>query len=96
MVEVWKDIEGYEGRYQVSSAGRVRSFSTFKRGRILKGTASSSNDYILVGLYDSNKKCTLFTVHRLVANAFIPNPNGYEVVHHKNGNRHCNTVDNTV
>lgn len=91
MNEIWKDIEGYGGEYQVSNLGRVRSckkgeWKTLKQGKHIKG-------YLMVMLY-ANNKSTPFTVHRLVCEAFIgPRPNG-KVINHKNSNKTDNSISN--
>lgn len=88
--EVWKDIDGYEG-YQVSNLGRVRSFKNGKV-RILK-PSSDKCGYLIVNLCknSSSKSCR---VHRLVAQAFIPNPNNLPQVNHKDENPSNNIVSN--
>lgn len=68
--EQWKDIFGYDGMYQVSSFGRVRSLK-FGKTRVLKG-GTTQDGYLTVLLYKDGKRKG-FTVHRLVANTFIPN-----------------------
>lgn len=90
MKEIWKDIEGYEG-YQVSNLGNVRSFK-YGKMRFLK-PCSDKNGYLIVTLYknSSSKKCK---VHRLVAMAFIPNPNNLSMVNHKDENPSNNIVSN--
>lgn len=88
--EVWKDIEGYEGLYQVSSWGRVRS--TYRGGRILKSLVTTYG-YLRVTLYKSNVgKCQF--IHRLVAQAFIPNPQNKPEINHIDENKENNFVDN--
>lgn len=97
--EVWKDISGFEGMYQVSSVGRVRSLSRyinrkdgykqFHKGKILKATLSTNGYYMIHLGRDS-----IYTVHRLVAEAFIPNPDNLPCVNHKDENKLNNTVDN--
>src|SRR5690606_28733657 len=96
--EVWKDVKGYEGFYQVSNLGRVKSLerhvpngdNTFRvvKERYLK-TNKKTNEYIKVNL--SGKS---FRVHRLVATAFIGNPNNYPEVNHINGDKTDNNVTN--
>ena len=89
MEEIWKDIEGYEGLYQVSNLGRVKSL---RRNIILKNKIES-NGYERVVLSTNNNPKD-YSVHRLVAIAFIPNPNNYPIVNHKDENRTNNCVDN--
>ena len=90
MKEIWKDIEGYEG-YQVSNMGRVRSFK-YGKVRILKPVANK-NGYLKVQLYKNNSLKTIF-IHRLVAMAFIPNPNNLPQVNHKDEDKTNNIVSN--
>lgn len=97
MKEMWKDIRNYEGLYQVSNIGRVKSFrKSTKYGceseYILKPYLAS-NGYYQVTLYDNTVKHK-FSVHRLVAEAFIPNPNDYPQINHKDENRLNNEVSN--
>ena len=89
--EIWKDIQGYEGIYQVSSYGRVKSFKKNKV-KILKPQMHYKG-YKFVTLHKNGigEKCK---VHRLVAKAFIPNPNNYPVVNHKDENKSNNNVEN--
>lgn len=84
---MWKDIENYEGLYQVNELGEVKS----KRG-ILKPKPTKWG-YLQVGLY-KNGVCKNFSVHRLVAKAFIPNPDNLLEVNHKDENKLNNTVEN--
>lgn len=98
--EIWKDIRGYVGLYQVSNLGRVRSLDRYievnsrkpytrhKRGQILKPTPDKDG-YLIVGL--CKKKCR---VSRITATEFINNPNNYEQVNHKNGDKEDNSVEN--
>lgn len=88
MDEIWKDIEGYE-KYQISSMGRVFSKKTNK---ILRAGIDKKG-YLRIGLYEHGKGNT-FKVHRLVAQAFIPNPNNLPQVNHKDENKTNNCVDN--
>lgn len=89
--EVWKDIDGYEGLYQVSNFGRVKSVGRGKE-RVLKA-GKNSNNYLTVVLCKS-KKPKSFLVHRLVAQAFIPNPENKEQIDHINTIRDDNRVEN--
>lgn len=86
--EEWKDIGGYEGIYQISNLGRVRN----SRNMILKPN-ESQHGYLKVNLHKECKRKTIH-VHRLVAMAFIDNPNGYSEVNHidedKRNNNYCN------
>lgn len=89
MKEVWKNIRGYKGTYQVSNLGRVKSFSRYKEGVILK-PAKASHGYFTVVLGRGNTR----TLHSLVAGAFIgPCPKGQEV-RHKDGTRTNNILTN--
>lgn len=89
MKEVWKDIKGYEGLYQVSSFGRVKSSYT---KRILKGGKNKAG-YLLVGLYKQGV-LSRKSIHRLVAEAFIPNPDNKPEVNHIDENKTNNVVSN--
>lgn len=92
MEEVWKDIEGYEGLYQVSNLGNVKSlnYQGVSREKILKPFINSDG-YKRVMLY-KNKTIKRLSVHRLVAQAFIENPNNYSCVNHKDENNQNNVV----
>ena len=89
---IWKDVEGYEGLYQVSNTGLVRSFYQDKKGKLLT-LVKDKGGYLRARLY-KNKKQTSFLVHRLVALAFIPNPENKTTVNHKDENKLNNFVDN--
>lgn len=91
--EIWKTIDGYED-YQVSNYGRVKSlnYNKTKQEQILKQT-TNNNGYQLVVLYKYGKPKT-FSVHRLVANAFIDNSNNLPQVNHKDENPSNNHVEN--
>lgn len=82
----WRDVVGFEGRYEVSDTGAVRNAQT---GRVLKPIVCT-NHYIAASLGRGNRKL----VHRLVAAAFIPNPEGKLCTNHKNGKRADNRVAN--
>lgn len=94
MDEIWKPIEGFEGRYEVSSLGRVKSIGTYntcKRGILIPMIDTSGYEH--VGLH-SNGRVLYKSVHRLVAEAFIPNPNDFEYVNHKDENKRNNSISN--
>ena len=88
--EIWKDIEGYEGLYQVSNKGRVKSFHG--KGRIMK-PGTHPLGYKVVPLTKDGETNTK-QVHRLVAQAFIPNPENLPVINHKDENPSNNNVEN--
>lgn len=97
MEEIWKDIEGYEGLYQVSSLGRVKSFDRIdSRGHKCKGRMlrlANSHGYKAVNLSDCGNS-TLYFVHRLVAEAFIPNLENKPQVNHIDGDKTNNNINN--
>ena len=90
MKEFWRDIEGFEG-YQISNLGRVRSFKRNKV-RIMKPVADKRG-YLRVFLRKNNSLKTLF-IHRLVTQAFLPNPNNLPQVNHKDEDKTNNNVSN--
>ena len=92
--EIWKDIAGYEGLYQVSNMGRVKSLNYKGTGkeRILKGS-KASNGYLQVLLYKDGKR-KWYRIHRLVATAFCENPMGYTDVNHIDQDKTNNKVEN--
>ena len=89
MKEIWKDIKGYEGRYQVSSLGRVYS----NKSNIIRKPKSNKDGYLEVSLWKNGKSHT-FLIHRLVAEHFIPNINNKTCVNHINSKRDDNKVNN--
>ena len=89
MKEIWKDIKGYEGLYQVSNLGRVKRITT---GRVLK-PLKHANGYLMVKL-SKNSIVYTKTVHRLVAEAFIPNPEHKSEINHIDENKTNNNVSN--
>lgn len=97
MKEIWKNIEGYEGKYQISNFGRARTLNYKRTGKIkiLKLCMISTGYYVLViRTGGAGSKQLHLLVHRLVAKTFIPNPDGKEFVNHKDGNRLNNKIDN--
>lgn len=98
--EIWKDIIDYENLYQVSNYGRVKSLRRkvfngkdfyYKEERILK--ANTDGRYLCLTLVKNGRRKS-FKIHRLVAEAFIPNPNNYPEVNHKDENKLNNCVNN--
>lgn len=85
MKEIWKEIEEYEGLYWISNLGRVKS-----NRKILKPI---EGEYLKVGLSKKGIQRTI-TIHRLVAKAFVDNPNKYNFVNHKDENKHNNIYTN--
>ena len=103
-MEEWRDITGYEGYYQVSSKGNVRSLdrtlinsigveSNVKGKEIYKSLVGAG--YYQVSLYKDGKKLNKY-VHQLVAHAFIPNPKNYSEINHIDYNKENNCVENLV
>lgn len=93
-METWKDIGGYEGLYQVSSHGRIKILGqggTHKKESIKNLCVKKR--YISVTLYKNGQPKT-FLVHRLVALAFLPNPNNLTEINHINEDKHDNRVEN--
>lgn len=94
-MELWKDIPGYEGKYQVSNLGNVKSIN-YKRTRkekLLK-LVDTANGYCGVNLRDDSSHKSLVNVHRLVGRAFVPNPENKPQVNHINGNKRDNRAIN--
>ena len=103
MIEEWRNVLGYEGLYQVSNLGRVRSLSRFVGGgfcgeyklicgKILK-SFDNRNGYRQVTLHKDGERKNYY-VHRLVATAFLPCPDECCVINHKDYNRSNNAADN--
>lgn len=103
MEEVWKDVKDWEGLYQVSNLGRVRSLdkkvnckygkTKIHRGKIRTLSISKRYGYVRVSLWDKGKRLNC-SVHRLVAEVFCENPDSKEWVNHKDGNKQNNVSTN--
>ena len=99
--ELWLPISGYEGYYEVSSLGRIKSlerkvYNPHGNGNVVEKILRQHIDnhgYKKVGL-NKNGVNKLYNVHRLVAIAFLPNPNNYPCINHKNEDRCDNRIDN--
>ena len=96
-MEIWKDIEGFEGLYQVSNLGRVKSLSrkcgTCYKKESIRKLSQTKDGYLKIRLMGNGKDITT-RIHRLVALAFIPNYSNKETVNHIDGNKHNNIVEN--
>lgn len=103
MEEIWRPIKNFEGLYEVSNCGRVKSLSkTWVGGRgvirskdetFLKLSNNNSKKYYRAGL-SKNGKCKWFSVHRLVLSAFSENVNNLPEINHIDGNKSNNNLDN--
>ena len=93
MEEIWKDVVGYEGLYQVSNLGRVKSLRVKRHADGIMTTKIRKNGYAFIFLHINNKRIWK-SVHRLVAQAFIPNPDNKPQIDHIDGNPSNNIVTN--
>ena len=97
-MEIWKDIKGFEGVYQVSNTGKVRRL-IFKNNRVVKDKVrekkptDNGNGYLIVSLQNCNKRKNYY-VHRLVAEAFCDKSINCSVVNHKDYNKYNNAAEN--
>lgn len=94
MEEIWRNIDGYEGKYQVSNWGNVKSLNFLRSGHpgILSKVNTSTGYYYVT--FSANGKRKNFKIHRLVATAFIPNPENKRTVNHFDGDTLNNYVGN--
>ena len=94
MNEIYKDIVGYEGKYQVSNLGNVKSLNYKRSGKEkLLVPYQTANGYMTISLWNNNRGHTEY-IHRLVAKAFIDNPDNLPEVNHKDENKQNNSVEN--
>ena len=99
MIEIWKPIKNYEGKYEISNFGRVKSLQRwsktkfYNREKMLTPYINKRNGYAYIYLTKDNKGKNV-RIHRLVAEHFIDNPNNYQDINHKDCNRANNRVDN--
>lgn len=96
MIEIWRDIEGFEGLYQVSNLGNVKSLNynhTGKEKLLKQCVMSKKKKYLVVTLYKNQAKKNHY-VHILVGKAFIPNPEGLPQINHKDENPQNNNIEN--
>ena len=103
--ELWKPIKDYEGLYEISNLGRIRSLDRyiksrssrgemqFKKGTVLKQKFNRVTGYYVVTLWKNGEQKG-YTVHRLIASHFLPKDDKREVVNHKDGNKLNNCVSN--
>lgn len=90
---LWKQIKGYEGLYEVSNTGKVRSMNYSHTGKVKELSPRNNRGYLMVDLHKEGKR-KQFRVHRLVVEAFIGEiPKGL-IVNHKDENKHNNNVEN--
>jgi len=101
-MQKWLPVQGYECYYEVSNTGSVRRKSTHVKNtlgvtKFIKGKVMIPRDngmgYLRVKLTSANKSRRIM-LHRIIAEAFIPNPNGFKCVNHKDGNKLNNSIDN--
>ena len=92
MDEIWKDIVGYEGLYQVSNTGKIRTLNL--RCYLQEKSTQINNRGYLTVLISKNGKQKRKTVHRIVAETFIPNPNHFLQINHIDENKENNVVSN--
>lgn len=100
--EIWADIPGFEGAYQISNTGIIRSLDrkvncrfgsyAIKKGKILKPSINGEGYYAVTLSKESKRQVR--SIHRLLALAFLSNPKGKREVNHINGNKHDNRLEN--
>lgn len=94
MEEIWKDIPNFEGRYQISNLGRVKSMGLNHRKEMILKQTKTHKGYLRISISNKDFVRTSLPVHRLVAQAFISNPNNLKEVNHINAIKTDNRVEN--
>ncbi|HHB2481296.1 TPA: NUMOD4 domain-containing protein [Bacillus cereus] len=99
MNEIWKPVLGFEGLYEISNTGSVKSLERIRSNgtrfkEFIKKQSTEKMGYNTVTMTDKDGKKRTLKVHRLVAEAFIPMVDGKDIVNHKNGNKTDNVVEN--
>lgn len=93
-MEIWKDIPNYEGRYQASTTGKIRSIEFHGKKKIHELKSCNNGTGYLVVILSKNNNKKMWLVHRLVALTFLDKPQECDFVNHKDENKHNNSVDN--
>lgn len=95
MNEVWKTIDGTNGMYEVSNTGKVRSLNYLGHGKTQElALAADHKGYMRVRIFEETGRRKTAKVHRIVAQAFVPNPENKPEVNHKDGNKKNNNAEN--
>ncbi len=94
MNEIWKPVNGYEGRYEISSLGRLRTYAQDRKNGKIKIGNLNAHGYLTIVLYDGKGNKETYLMHRLVAQTFISNPLNLPQVNHKDEDKTNNRVDN--
>lgn len=94
MIEVWREIEGTDGRYEVSNTGKIRSNNYKNSDRVQELKPAKDKKGYLRTVITIDGKAKTIKVHREIAKAFLPNPNNLPQVNHKDGNKENNHVTN--
>ena len=93
--EVWKDIPDYEGLYQVSNLGRIKSLNFNKTGKEKIMKPRTGNRYYMIALWKNGIRKD-YLLHRIVAETFIPNPENKPFINHKDENCFNNSINNLM